>query len=754
MSRTRTCTLIVGLGLGTVLGLVSAAAQDEPKKRPPSAAQPAPDDPAALAARVKEIFRTNCFECHGDKEPKVGVRVLDVDNLVARKKKVVPGKPDDSKLFQAISATDDNVMPPDGRPRLSQQDIDTVRLWISKGAVNFPDDAAVPAEPKRDKAFKDVVGVDYVLKKIRAYIGTVRAQDRRYLRFFSFNHILTSGATPDELELQRQALAKAINHLSGETEIVQPQPIEPTNTVFVVDIRKLGWHAQPFTRMKGQQKLGTSSCNLYDLVLLEYPYAIAYEDSETYERLCEEFLVPAGQIRPIPYVRADWFVCTATLPPLYEDLLQMPYTLQELEEQLKVKADDNIRNGVARRAGMTVSGVSRNNRVVERHPLAGGAYWKSFDFRSSKGRENMFADPINLNPSGGELIFTLPNGLQGYYVADAKGVRIELAPTDIVTDKIAEDKTVRNGLSCIRCHDAGMKTFSDRVRPALLQLPGKPGFDKRAALDLYPEEAEMEKLLKDDGSRFLEAMKKVLGKEQAGEPLTPVSKRFLDGALSLPEVAAELGLAKPDGLEAAFRMPNFAALGLVQLAADGVVRRDSWEDYYDLVVRQLALGTPVTPVDGFNRRDFPAGAAPFDVELKTNKPSGVLVAGDLIKILVVNKSTKKLFIELIGSSAKGAKVIVTSPGLVVEPGQTYATPAFKVRGEVGKEQITLYASDVAFPAGELLTTTPDEASKKRGRRIADRVVHAFYRLENKNGRLQLTGEPVRLVKKTIDIETR
>src|SRR5262249_45667221 len=162
-----------------------------------------------------------------------------------------------------------------------------------------------------------------------------------------------------------------------------------------------------------------------------------------------------------------------------------------------------------------------------------GWYWKSFDFRTSKGRENMFADPIDLNPTGGEFIFSLPNGLQGYYVSDAKGTRLELAPTDIVTDRFAADKTVRNGLSCMRGHDAGMKPFTDTVRSALEKLPGKPGFDKRFALDLYSEKDEMQKLVKDDGDRFLQAMKQVLGKEQTVEPLYPVSTQFLDKELSL-----------------------------------------------------------------------------------------------------------------------------------------------------------------------------------------------------------------------------
>jgi serine/threonine-protein kinase len=749
MSWIRSLHGVIGLVLAAVLVLSPAVAQDESKKRAAKAEKAAEVDPAALAGRVKEIFRTSCVECHGDKEARAGVRILNRDSLINKKKKIVPGKPDDSKLFLAIANSDDELrMPPKERPRLSQGEIDTIRRWISIGAPDFPADVALPREDKRDSAFKDMVGVDYVLKQLLAHVRKARPQDRRFLRFLSINHILTSGATPAELELHRDALAKAINHLSWENTIVHPQPIEPTNTIFVVDIRKLGWHLTPFERFRGRQNLGKSPYNLYDLVLLEYPYSIVYDDSETFDHLAEEFLLPAGQVRPIPYVRADWFVSTATLPPLYEDLLQLPFTQQELEEQLKIKTEDNVKNGIAKRAGMTVSGVSRNNRVVERHPLSGGWYWKSFDFRTSRGRENMFTDPIDLNPTGGEFIFSLPNGLQGYYVADAKGTRLEQAPTDIVTDKFAEDKTVRNGLSCMRCHDAGMKTFTDMVRPALLRLPGKPGFDKRFALDLYPEEAEMEKLVKDDGDRFLRAMKEVLGKEQKDEPLIPVSHRFLEKPLALLAVASELGLIKPDGLEVLFRTPNFSALGLVPLGAEGIVRRDSWEDYYDLVMRRLGLGTPVSPLDGLNRRDFPAGGAPFEVQLKTNKRTGVVESGDKVKILVVNQSGKPLFIELIGTSAKGRMVILTAPGLVVQPGQTYTFPptgdGIVVKGGLGKEQITLFASDVAFPAGELL----------RGKGVSDRVIHAFYRLEPKDGRLKLQDDPVRVVKKTIDIETR
>src|SRR5262249_46244264 len=157
----------------------------------------------------------------------------------------------------------------------------------------------------------------------------------------------------------------------------------------------------------------------------------------------------------------------------------------------------------------------------------------SFDYRSSKGTENIFKDPIDLHPTGGEYLFTLPNGLQGYFIADALGNRLEAAPTDIVTDKFASDKTVRNGLACMRCHDEGMKAASrGAVRPALQLSRALPAF-RQAALRLYPPDAEMRLLLKEDGDRFRAALKEVLGNEQKDEPLTPVSHRFLDAPLQL-----------------------------------------------------------------------------------------------------------------------------------------------------------------------------------------------------------------------------
>ena len=71
----------------------------------------------------------------------------------------------------------------------------------------------------------------------------------------------------------------------------------------------------------------------------------------------------------LPLVRADWFVATATRPPLYDKLLQLPKDFPGLTKSMNLDIEADIKNFVAQRAGFQNSGVSRNNRMIERHPI-------------------------------------------------------------------------------------------------------------------------------------------------------------------------------------------------------------------------------------------------------------------------------------------------------------------------------------------------------------------------------------------------
>lgn len=698
----------------------------------------------ALGSKVKEIVRARCLECHGGSATQAGIDVLNVSEL-RDVGTVVPGEPDASLLYQVLVEQDADARMPLGSLPLNEDEIHWVRKWIVAGASDFPEDVVNKDSAAHTEPDQKLLAPDYLQKQILEHQRSLSLTGRYQFRYFSSHHHLVAGATKAELQLQRDALFKAINHLSRERELVKPITVNSeVETLFAVDLRDLGWH-RPVAQSDSGSTTG-DSINKFDLVQLEYPYGVFYEDSATFASLVTEYLEPSGMVRPIPYLRIDWFVSIATLPPLYHDLLQLPLTLTELEEQLDIDTEQNIEQRIAKRAGMAVSGVSRNNRAVERHPSAHGAYWKSIDYATSKGTENIFTDPINLQGVGGEMIFNLPNGLQAYYVADGAGQRLDLAPTSIVTDKFAEDKTVRNGLSCIRCHDQGMKDFRDDVRPSVERIQGSGLLDKRVTLELYPSHDEMADLVRADKQRFVEAIEQFLGERQDDEPLTPVSRRFLDSPLQLSVVAGELGLLIPDDLRILVRQPQLTGLGLVTLANAGVVRRDMWEDYFDQVVTALGLGIPVIPIDGLTRPAYIPKTSGIDVRITTTSKSNVFAPADELLIFVENKGQHPVFIELFGRSTNGEVARILKPDAELAAGETLRFPEsgkLKVKPRLGKEEIILFASESEFAEAEIF----------RGTNVADRIVHKFYQTSAKDG-FELENNASEMVKRTLVIETR
>ena len=91
---------------------------------------------------VKPILSGHCFKCHGPDASKAAAG-LRLDSFEGATKHlsdgfaIVPGKPLQSKLTERVSAKDDDMRmpPPDsgGKP-LTQEEIATLKLWISQGA--------------------------------------------------------------------------------------------------------------------------------------------------------------------------------------------------------------------------------------------------------------------------------------------------------------------------------------------------------------------------------------------------------------------------------------------------------------------------------------------------------------------------------------------------------------------------------------------------------------------------------------------
>jgi hypothetical protein len=99
-----------------------------------------PDDLEFFEKRVRPVLVENCFECHGggEKATKGGLR-LDVRDGWATGgdsgPAVVPGKPDESLLIQAVRYDDTALqMPPAGK--LPKSVIDDLTDWVARGAAD------------------------------------------------------------------------------------------------------------------------------------------------------------------------------------------------------------------------------------------------------------------------------------------------------------------------------------------------------------------------------------------------------------------------------------------------------------------------------------------------------------------------------------------------------------------------------------------------------------------------------------------
>ena len=538
-----------------------------------------------LAQQAFAVFEQHCLDCHGEFGSYSDVLTIKHKDLI-EDRSVIPGQPDASELYlRLLGDTDSGSQMPLGQESLDSDAIATIRRWIEAGA---PDWEAIP-KPKRR-----FITTEAMLQTIHTHVKSLTAFDRSFARYFTLTHLYNAGASDGNLRAYRNALSKLVNSLSWGSEVIKPTPIDREQTIFYIDLRHYEWDIKSDKWYKIEQA---------------YPYGVQLKSS-TYTTLCQETDCE------LPFVRADWFIATASLPPLYHEILGLPETDKELETQLEVNIVENLKNapGVrVWRAGFNESGVSVNNRIVERHKSRYGAYWKSYDFAGNVGTQNIFTHPLDFTHDGGEIIFNLPNGLQAYYLSTATGERLDEAPINIVSDAGSRDPVVRNGLSCMGCHTEGMKTFEDQVRPVIEQNRN-PSYDKAQALRLYVEKVKMESLVREDIGRYRRAIEAAAGVFGGSEPIQQLVKQF-EGPLDAAHAAAEVGLKTDDFLKKIRENSVLQNAGLLVLGVEnGSVKRDAWESQFETVVSvvQLRVKAPDLTVPGLpeNELIFPEYEVP------------------------------------------------------------------------------------------------------------------------------------------------
>jgi mono/diheme cytochrome c family protein len=638
ISKTLATTGLAALALTATATLFAVSGHSQSPK--PAIYTPNGD----VEAKAQAALDKNCARCHQagklaggrEKPAKNFGNILQLDQLLLDASRTKPGNADGSRIFQLIV---NKEMPydvyQDGNPDApspSAADIEALRAWLD-GAKQTSTEACY----KGDGTYKSAYD------RISKDLGSLPDHRRSGARYITLTNLALNCTDPHELEVFRQATSKLLNSLSDSSDPLVLATIDDEKTILRFNLEDLGWTPE-----------------VWELIASQYPYGLRPTGS-AYD------FVAQGTNTKIPLVRGDWLAFTASRPPLYNAILRLPATFQELQILLSVDVTKNISDFVAKRAGFQKSGVSRNNRMIERHAISTGALWTSYDFAGNSGRQSLFEFPLGpggdfgFHHDGGETIFNLPNGYQAYYLNKATGEALNKGPTAIVQDLSRKDLQVTNGISCMGCHDHGMRNARDEIRAQVEKVKVFPVSVREAVKALHPTNDEMDKVIEGDRTRFQDALKR-----SGVDPDTNLNKVEMINALSdryereldLKSAAAEFGIPTEE-LEKSMTMAGSVGALLVTRLQQGTVQRDEFETAFGGLVESIIdsqfippYETPqAVPVAKVTPTDHGAG---IGLELFADKSH--YAVGD--KPVFTVTSSKDCHLTLVNVDPKGDAVVI------------------------------------------------------------------------------------------------
>jgi hypothetical protein len=281
-----------------------------------------------------------------------------------------------------------------------------------------------------------------------------------------------------------------------------------------------------------------------------------------------------------PILRADWFVTNVTLAPAYYDMIGLPlrdnpdkeaakkrpkvFLEKDFEKLMNANTQSAARDIVAAITDTRI--VTLHNRVLHRYNtvtgITGGYYWRSQDTDSGIDDQDYLTQLAYFdhpNFVATEIIASGRNGLNFFFVADNKGVALDLAAASVAQHGDAmpcryQDKQVWVSRNCMLCHANGMITVKDKVRAiarnqiALLIA----NHNKDQALTRKIDEAfapDPKFILDTDNAKFLASVRAACGKD--GNAVAKAQEEMIwsywDRPVNLERMAWDAGIA-PDVL--------------------------------------------------------------------------------------------------------------------------------------------------------------------------------------------------------------
>ncbi len=575
------------------------AATTPPPDLPPQPAPAPTPTPSALMSFQTNFYPTAvsmCAGCHNEK-PNEGVLVpqnplfacSNVTFAYTAAKPFVDFKtPANSLLVQYAGNNHCGIPAKCGGGTAAM--LSAVTSWIAN-------DTALPA-PATRTPLSDL----QTLQLISTDLAAQPAATQPYLRYFTLEFWGNTNGQPPlvAVETERAALIKMLNLVSTGPQIVQPMAIDTAGLVYRIDMRLLKWTAAAWTNLKATDPYFKAT---------DFPSTLTTAANQT--------------------MRADWFVFSIPNSAVNAYFVFLGInsddpTIDALNNVNRF-ADMEIGAPATVRAGFAVSRTEMFNRIISWHQtttlgsgaVGSGHLFKSYNFASDTGTSDIFSHPYrpttNL-PATSDMgtatpgpydfdfgdsdnIFTLPNGLFGYYTTEG-------AAAGQVQTAANAGASFPGPTFCFQCHDntTNLLPFVDQVNAAIKASPAGtfPSTLQTLLLGMYNQTAINAKITA-AGTTFGSAYTqlKLPAMDIAGTPTglgTEVMNIVTNNysiVLQVGTAAAELGVSVSQLTTILASNKTLAAAMASLLTVDasgnpnGIIRRDQWELNYSAVRKLL-----------------------------------------------------------------------------------------------------------------------------------------------------------------------
>ncbi len=584
-----------------------------------------PLDPAAATAF--DVLESHCARCHqadllpsGDKPAGDFGNVLHLQDLADDPHFVQPGNPDGSPLYTSMLKRD---MPydvlhefkPGARPSVAE--IAAIRDWIeglprrqsqaagatrtastappstdtqSPGSTNCADGARQPDQTRLALAAKTsskpVTGGS-VAARITAYLKSAGSKAPKDLRFASLSHLQRGCRTTRAMTVYRHAVAKLLNLVSRAPQPKTFKSIDAAGTIIAFRLSDLGWTERQWQQIKAHD-----------------PYALPPQSSGG-----TDLITHAASWR---HVRGDWLAQAALRAPLYRQLLGQAKTAGALRKALHLSLQTNIQSALVKRIAIQGSAIAKNNRLLERHEIGNGVYWTSYDFSSSKGRQNLAKHP--LGPYGkrafrhklNTVLYSLPNGFPAFYLNDDEGRQLVAAPRRILRDEGIGTGVIFAAQSCLSCHGNGPVKISRAAKVVKIKTSRLSKAAQAAVEELYVGLDNMNASIASD-ARSMDAAFRRAGLQQnltlhGVEGLSALMERYRQ-PVDLQTAAKELGV-RPQDLSQRLTKQSQKFYGLARRLSQGGTAREEFSALFgalSAVVNRATGAKPQVAITGAPR---------------------------------------------------------------------------------------------------------------------------------------------------------